>query len=164
MREYSYDRESAVNYAKKWANSRNSKYFDFENFGGDCTNFISQCVYAGTGVMNYTRTYGWYYNTSYDRSPSWTGVQFFYNFITKNKSVGPFATAVDISSVLKGDVIQLGGTNGFYHSLMITEIIGEPNVNTIYVSTHTFDSNVRPLNTYFYEQARCIHIEGYRKF
>ena len=74
MREFSYNRQKAIEYADNWAFSRNPRYFDFENFGGDCTNFISQCLFAGTGIMNYTRTFGWYYNSSYDRSPSWTGV------------------------------------------------------------------------------------------
>lgn len=35
-----YDRISAVSYAKKWALSRNPKYYNFDTVGGDCTNFI----------------------------------------------------------------------------------------------------------------------------
>ena len=164
MREYSYNRIKAINYAKKWANKRNPKYFDFENFGGDCTNFISQCLYAGIGVMNYTRILGWYYSSSYNRAPAWTGVQFLYNFLTQNKSVGPFASEVNISKIELGDIIQLGGTNGFYHSLIITQINGEPDINSILISTHTYDANLRPLNTYIYEKIRFIHIKGYRNF
>ena len=56
-----YNRANAVAYAKKWAYGRNPKYYDFSDLGGDCTNFASQCIYAGSGVMNYTPTYGWYY-------------------------------------------------------------------------------------------------------
>lgn len=164
MKEKPYNREKAVEYAKVWAFSRNPRYFDFENFGGDCTNFISQCVYEGTGVMNYTRTYGWYYNSSYDRAPAWTGVQFFYNFMVKNKSVGPFATEVDLSSAELGDIIQLGDWNRYYHSLIITQINGLPSFDTILVTTHSFDENLRPLNTYIFDRIRCLHIEGYRVF
>ena len=50
-----YDRNNAVEYAKRWALSRNPRYYDFHGIGGDCTNFASQCIYAGAGVMNYTR-------------------------------------------------------------------------------------------------------------
>ena len=58
--------------------------------GGDCTNFASQCIYAGSGVMNYTPTMGWYYSSGSNRSPSWTGVVYLYNFLTGNKSAGPY--------------------------------------------------------------------------
>ena len=46
MKEYSLDIKAEVNYARKWAFSRNPAYYDFENIGGDCTNFVSQCLYA----------------------------------------------------------------------------------------------------------------------
>jgi hypothetical protein len=47
-----YDRAAAVAYARKWALSRNPAYYDYDPLGGDCTNFASQCVLAGGGVMN----------------------------------------------------------------------------------------------------------------
>ena len=74
MRILRYDRTKAYEYAKKWAFGRNHAFYDFENIGGDCTNFASQCVYAGAGVMNYTPVMGWYYKSVNDRTPSWTGV------------------------------------------------------------------------------------------
>ena len=43
-----YNRASAVAYARRWALSRNPLFTNFAGRGGDCTNFISQCVYAGT--------------------------------------------------------------------------------------------------------------------
>ena len=46
MVEYALDAEKAVRYAGKWAYGRNPAYFDFDGLGGDCTNFISQCIYA----------------------------------------------------------------------------------------------------------------------
>ncbi len=42
-----YNRDAAAAYAKKWALGRNKEYKDYENWGGDCTNFISQCLKAG---------------------------------------------------------------------------------------------------------------------
>ena len=67
-----YDKAKAIEYAKKWAYSRNPKFYDYENLGGDCTNFISQCIYAGTNTMNYSNINGWYYNNANAKSPSWT--------------------------------------------------------------------------------------------
>ena len=50
----------------------NPKYYNFQNIGGDCTNFASQVLYAGSGIMNYTPTFGWYYINVNDRAPAWT--------------------------------------------------------------------------------------------
>ena len=52
MREKGYNRQSAVEYARRWALGRNPAYYDFEGIGGDCTSFVSQCLYSyddGTG-------------------------------------------------------------------------------------------------------------------
>ena len=65
-----YDRAKAVAYAHEWAYGRNPRFYDFSNIGGDCTNFASQCLYAGSGVMNYSPTNGWYYINLNSRSPS----------------------------------------------------------------------------------------------
>ena len=85
-----YNRGLAVAYAQRWSFERNPAYLDFSSIGGDCTNFISQCLYAGSGVMNYAPD-GWYYRSPTDRSPSWTSVEFLERFLTANQTRGPFA-------------------------------------------------------------------------
>ena len=65
-----YDRAAAVRYAHIWAYGRNPRYYDYESIGGDCTNFASQCIYAGAGVMNDTPTFGWYYINANDKAPA----------------------------------------------------------------------------------------------
>ncbi|MBR5616363.1 MAG: amidase domain-containing protein, partial [Clostridia bacterium] len=40
--EIPYMRERAVEYALRWALSRNPLFPDFAGIGGDCTNFVSQ--------------------------------------------------------------------------------------------------------------------------
>ncbi|MDD4773738.1 MAG: amidase domain-containing protein [Eubacteriales bacterium] len=154
-----YNRSRAVDYAQKWALSRNPAYLNFKGLGGDCTNFISQCVYAGSGQMNYTPTFGWYYISSGNRAPAWTGVAYFFNFMTSNKGVGPFAAEVQASDVQMGDIIQLGRGDGvFYHTLIITGYTRW----TPLVSTHTDDSLDRGLDTYNYQRIRYLHILGVR--
>lgn len=37
-----YDRTAVVEYARKWAFSRNPQYYNFDAVGGDCTSFASQ--------------------------------------------------------------------------------------------------------------------------
>ena len=58
MRSFNYNRNNTVEYAKRWALSRNPKYLDFHEIGGDCTNFASQCIYAGAELMNYRNDFG----------------------------------------------------------------------------------------------------------
>ena len=65
-----YDRAAALAYARKWALGRNPAYYDFSRIGGDCTNFASQCIFAGAGEMNFTPTFGWFYRSANDRTPS----------------------------------------------------------------------------------------------
>lgn len=156
-----YNRLNAVSYAKKWALSRNPDYYNFDGIGGDCTNFISQCLFAGSLVMNYTSTFGWYYIDAGNRTASWTGVEFLYNFLISNKSVGPFAVETDKYSVIPGDIIQLGGVNGrFYHSLFVLS-----NINgNITVAAHTYDALDTLLSDYTFYKARFIHIKGVRKW
>ena len=55
----SYSADKAVAYAKQWAYKRNSKYHDYSNEGGDCANFVSQCLIAGgLGISSCTGSYG----------------------------------------------------------------------------------------------------------
>lgn len=163
--EAAYDRKKAVAYAEKWATRRNPKYYNFDKLGGDCTNFISQCVYAGCGIMNYKLTYGWYYISPGSRSPSWSGVAFLYNFLVGNKAAGPYARKTDISAIRPGDVIQLGETNGrFYHSLFVCRVGNPPSLDNILICTHTDDAYLRPLFTYEIRSIRFLHIEGARKW
>ena len=159
MRLLPYDRAAAAAYAERWALSRNPAYYDFERLGGDCTNYVSQCVYAGSGVMNFTPETGWYYESLNRRAPAWTGVEEFARFITGNRGSGPFAALVSAAEMRPGDVIQLGnGNNEFYHSLLVLSASG----GRIFVSAHTVDALWRPLDSYSFHAARYLHISGVR--
>ena len=72
LKEKEYNRQNAIDYAHKWASVRNPAYYNFDSLGGDCTNFVSQCIYAGSNIMNYNKLEGWYYRSGNDKSPSWT--------------------------------------------------------------------------------------------
>lgn len=159
-----FQRSRAVAYAKRWALGRNPAYLDFQGLGGDCTNFVSQCLLAGGGVMNDTPTFGWYYRSASDRTPSWTGVEYLFRFLVDNEKEGPFAVEAELSAAQPGDVIQLGDLQGhFYHSLFIAQITGEPALPQILVCTHSDDALLRPLDGYFIANFRLLHIQGVRR-
>lgn len=155
-----YDRNLAVQYAKKWAFRRNPAFYDFSNIGGDCTNFASQCIFAGAGIMNYTPITGWYYISANDRTASWTGVEYLYNFLTGNEGEGPYAKEVPLSELEIGDVVQLGRETGdFYH----TPVVVGFSRGQILVAAHSYDAYNKPLFSYNFDRVRGLHILGVRK-
>ncbi len=165
--ELPYDREKAVEYARKWALSRNPLFIDFTGIGGNCTNFVSQCVFAGAPVMNFTATFGWYYVSPEERAPAWSGVEAFYNFLTgapsfaqENGRTGPYGVqATEPRQIMIGDVIQLRNTSGeYYHTLIISGF----ERGDILVCAQSDDALDRRLSTYSYAGIRVIHIEGAR--
>ena len=154
-----YNRPAAVAYAKKWAYGRNPEYYDFSAIGGDCTNFASQCIFAGAGVMNYTPVFGWYYISVNDRSPSWTGVNELYRFLVGNREAGPQGVEVPLFEIEDGDIVQLdfNGDGTFDHTPVVIKR-GEGTAETILVAAHSRDANCRPLASYNYARVRGIHI------
>lgn len=165
MKEIIYNREKVIEYAKKWAYDRNPQYYDFDNVGGDCTSFASQCIYAGAKVMNYSKQNGWYYISGNNKSPSWSGVEILYNFLTQNKSVGPYGYDVEQNKIELGDIAQLSfDGNKFSHSLVIVKIQDKKDLNQIFISSHTFDSFNKRISEYNFEKVRFIHIDKVRKY
>ena len=158
MKSKEYNRKKAIQYASKWAYKRNPKYYNFDSVGGDCTSFISQCIYAGCNIMNYKKYIGWYYNSPKDRTASWSGVEYLYNFLTQNKGIGPRGVIVNINDLEVGDIIQLRFLKDrFSHSLLIVDKKGNT-LEDIYIATHTEDAYYRNMSTYTFEDIRFLHI------
>ena len=162
-----YDRTRAVEYARRWALSRNPLFTDFTGRGGNCTNFVSQCILAGAPVMNYAQTYGWYYISEAERAPAWSSVESLYDFLIgipefadANGGIGPFAMlARNMRQIEVGDVVQLANSTGdFYHTLIISGFDG----GEILVCAHSDDALDRPLSTYNYASLRVLHVMGAR--
>lgn len=154
-----YIRENALLYANRFALSQNPIFGNFAGIGGNCTNFVSQCIYAGSCKMNYKHTFGWYYISMDERAPSWTGVEYFYNFITTNTDVGPFGREASPDEVEVADVIQLGKeAEGYYHTLIIVGFDGDDPL----VAAQTDNALGRALSTYTYDYSRYIKILGVR--
>lgn len=158
-----YNREKAVAYAMRWAMGRNPQYYNFDTLGGDCTNFVSQCLYAGCGVMNFTPDLGWYYHSLQDRAAAWTGVEFLGKFLMANRGAGPYGEALSLIKAQPGDVIQLTFDGEHYtHSLLVVQVGWLSSPDDIKVAAHTFDAYGRTLSSYQYQDIQLLHILGAR--
>lgn len=153
-----YNRQKVYEYAKKWAYKRNPKYYNYDLIGGDCTNFVSQCIFSGCNQMNYSKNNGWYYINGNNKSPSWTGVEFLYNFLLSNKGIGPKGEETNIENLEVGDVIQLSFDNSiFTHTLIVVK--NGTNIDNTLIGAHTYDTFGKRVSEYEFEKYRCIHIK-----
>ena len=162
-----FDRDKAIEYAHRWALDRNPSFLNFDELGGDCTNYVSQILLAGGCPMDYTPTYGWYYTSGSEKSPSWTGVEQLYNYLVKDKERGIVAREISAEEAAPGDIVQLSFNNRhFQHTPFIVEVTreaGEPfSYDQIKINAHSFDSQNRALDTYKWRKIRFIRVDGHK--
>ena len=112
--------------------------------------------------MNYTPTFGWYYIDANNKAPAWTGVEYFYNFMTRTQiSPGPFGEAASLDQLEPGDFAQLRFNKAvFGHTPIIVSIGDPPTLENTLVAAHSYDADWRPLSTYQVEEIRFLHICG----
>ncbi|MBJ6362795.1 amidase domain-containing protein [Paenibacillus sp. GCM10012307] len=138
-----YHRDLAVAYADRWWDTANPEYEEFEV---NCTNYISQCLFAGRVPMDYTgrRGTGWWYkgrdNGNEWWSYSWAVSNALQSFLAGRRTTGLRAIAVNAPDQLKlGDVIvyDWNGDGRFQHSTIVTafDVDGMPLVNANTVSS-----------------------------
>ena len=153
-----YDRFLAGQYAQKFALGRNDKFYDFSSLGGDCTNFVSQCLYAGVGKMDYTQN-GWFYKNLNNRSPSWTGVEELSEYLINNTHNIIKGVLVNFDDVEIGDVIQLKQGQRFNHSLIVTKI-DYPilSLNDIFISCHSSDRLNARLSSFVFKEVKFLKV------
>lgn len=115
--------------------------------------------------MNYSTNNGWYYIDGNRKSPSWSGVEFLYTFLTTNKLVGPYGEQVQQNEIKVGDIAQLSfDGNQFGHTLVIVNIEDVNNLSKIYISSHTWDSFNKRISEYNFQKIRFVHINGVRSY
>ncbi|MFC4598537.1 amidase domain-containing protein [Cohnella hongkongensis] len=138
-----YLREEAVAYAERWWNEPNPAY---ENFEVNCTNYVSQCLFAGGAPMNYTgrRSSGWWYKGYSGKEEGWSfswavaaGLQ---HYLAAPRGFGLRAETVHEPGQLKlGDVIcyDWDGSGRVGHTTIVTAFTpeGMPLVNANTVSS-----------------------------
>ncbi len=147
-----YERVKAIRYAELWWNDFNPT---FANLHDDCTNFISQCLFAGRLPMASaaSRASGWWYqigraNENEPWSYSWAISQLLYHYLTHQIGAKRVASAKELKM---GDLIfyDWDGSGRFHHTAIVTDFdeYGDPVVNA-----HSDASYHRPY-TYFDSRA-----------
>jgi hypothetical protein len=125
-----YQREAVKRYADQYWNEPNPRYL---HFAVDCTNYVSQCLYAGGAPMHYTdvRETGWWYKGQSGGkelwSYSWSVAHSLQLFLLTIRRSGLRAEEVRSPEELTtGDVIcyDFDGNGRFQHSAIVTATDG----------------------------------------
>ncbi len=116
--------------------------------------------------MNYTKDFGWYYIDANNKAPAWTGVDYFFQFMTrKEENAGPVALEASIGQLEPGDVVQLSfDGESWNHSPVVVRLLRTPALRPadVLIAAHSYDSDNRPLSTYDYRGIRFLHFIGVR--
>jgi hypothetical protein len=155
-----YNRRAAADYAMRWALLRNPKYPDFSSNpkavpggGGDCANFISQCLHAGGWAMIDgwgRRSYAWW-ATSTEASRPWASA----GRIAENLTWRGIIKRCSRSELDEGDLVSYN-INGhdYNHWMMITGFRSGPDGPELLYSSHSTDRLNYPLAIPEYELAK----------
>ncbi|WP_347490428.1 amidase domain-containing protein [Desulfoscipio sp. XC116] len=161
---YSYTASTGVEYANKYVENAASFFY---NAGVDCTNFVSQCIWAAYGgwnssqsnstiktnisnkvrMVNGTYSAGWFAGPGGGSGP-WESVNSLWSFATGSPSKGPKATGsnngslytgVSPSSIAKGNVLQFGNNSStnYGHSVYVITVPSSPTYSKIKIAQHT---------------------------
>ncbi len=142
-RDHRYDRTRAVRYAELWWDRYNP---DYSHFDQDCTNFVSQALYAGGLPMIHTgkKETGWWYHHGKhpDFSYSWTVANALAAMLQSAAGGIRVEIVANPAELQTGDIIQYdwNGTGRYGHTTIVTDhdSRGDPLVNA-----HTASSRKR---------------------
>lgn len=155
-----YQRGGAAEYARRYALTPNANW---PAYTADCANFVSQCLHEGGGmpmITGGTTDQYWHYTSASNRSPSWTGADFFMRHWTKvrQSSYNGRAATVRIYSkdyiinnkaavgslIGVGDVVQyLNGKEASraYHTTIISQKLSTTEINFCAHTTNRKDED-----------------------
>jgi hypothetical protein len=154
-----FNRTKALQYAVKWALNRNPDFKDHSSDaggGGDCTNFVSQCMWAGGWPMIRSML-SWSGPISIDHlwfggpyvmgspasgdSRTWAGAQNFADFIVDTHRASPCKR----NDLAVGDIVGLQVEGDMKHMMIVTTVVPLPHSaphgdrTDVYVSGHSRD-------------------------
>ena len=143
---YNYNVSAAIAYADKYCIDYNSSYNSYKGRGGDCANFVSQCLYAG----GFQQDSVWY-----KHSVAWINVM---KQIAHFKDYGNFMNASN-SNLLRGNPIYFdwNGDGVYDHA---TICVGRNNSGTAILDSHTRDLYHATWTNWSFKKAATIQLRG----
>ncbi|WCT56514.1 amidase domain-containing protein [Paenibacillus kyungheensis] len=157
-----YSSINARDYAYKWWNGRNPTYSNYyANYNkcslsskacwakwNDCTNFVSQALYAG-GMSQWKGPYltgdnAWYFSDNLISKPShsWGGANNFYHFWRTRTTLAASASKADMGDPVNADFTKDGDID---HTALITLLKD----GHFYVTQHTDDKKNNALSSWY---------------
>ena len=143
-RTYNYNVSNAIAYADKYCINYNSSYNSYKGRGGDCANFVSQCLYNG----GFPQDSVWY-----KHSVAWINVM---KQIAHFKQYGSFMNANN-GNILAGNPIYFdwNGDGTYDHA---TICVGRNNSGTAILDSHTKDLYHATWNNWSFSKAGTIQL------
>lgn len=129
---YTYSADLAVAYADKYALDYNTAYPDYNSYGGDCANFVAQCIAAG----GFPTSNDFYIKGLGNASISWVSSTNQRNYLS---SFGKVIDNPEPAQVLAGNPVYYGydvTTTKYAHSAICT---GKNTAGTPVVNAHNND-------------------------
>ena len=141
---YNYNVSNAVAYADKYCINYNSAYNSYKGRGGDCANFVSQCLYNGGFPQD---------STWYKHSVAWINVM---KQIAHFKKYGSFMSANN-GNILTGNPIYFdwNGDSTYDHA---TICVGRNNSGVPILDSHTKDLYHATWNNWSFSKAATIQL------
>ena len=151
-----YNRDSASKYAEEYCHTRNDKYHDFTDEGGNCQNFASQALVAGGMSQDSSGDNQWYFESYSDYTPSWVHVSSFSDYSKNNEGSGLVSdNNANIYYAEPGDLIQVG-ISSVSHTTVVSKVVG----GHILLNSNSIDMKDFPLEAYTYPVRKLIKILG----
>lgn len=164
--DHAYDREAAVAYAREWAGERNPQWAAYDGSGGNCINFVSQCLYASGIPMGPYGEQRWFWYSDEDRAPAWTGVSAFREYARENTGFGLDAwVGAPYDSGEEGDVILMSTDGRFHHGVIVSQVVRDEEGRTIdyLVCSNTGNYRDFPAAAYAYQEQELVRIYGWNE-
>jgi len=148
-----FNNQAAAQYALRWWNVRNPAYRNFDNSGGNCTNFVSQAMSAG----GWTHVHGFYRNAPhwwYDygwlgiQTWSWVGVNHWHDFANIHSRRSTILN--NPRNLIVGEVLQVSFDGGINknHSMIVTST-STSDIFLTYNSDDTLNASLASLQIRF---------------
>lgn len=162
-----YDRDKAIAYADRYFANPNPQYCNYDLGGGDCTNFVSQCVNEGGWLMSDSwkaqgagcckNILGCGVENCY--TCSWTVAHEFFLWLPGSGRVEP--QCIPMSDLRPGDIVQadFNGDGHIDHSMLVTDIDGNVPFVTYRSAGNRSAAKEVPVNQIPSDVLYCFHVK-----